>query len=180
MIVAGVDPSITGTGIAVVTGHRGMVPLTERIRTTPDDGPLLHRMRYVVAETFSTVADAEVVVIEGLSLGSKGSATRDLAGLWWMLVNALTTKERLQPRRRVAVVAPGTLKKWATGSGRATKAEVRDHVTRRWPLAGRISYDEADALALASMGLHHVGLLPWAPTSAQLDSVTVPRWDVTA
>lgn len=180
MIVAGVDPSLTGTGIAVVASSAPHSLMTRTVGTTPDDGPLLTRMRYLAAEVYAAVEHAELVVIEGLSLRSQGSATRDLAGLWWLMVEAVACRERLYLRRQVAVVAPPTLKLWATGSGRASKREVRDHICRRWRLTGRISCDEADALVLASMGLHHAGLLPWAPTPAQMRAIVTPRWDVEA
>jgi Holliday junction resolvasome RuvABC endonuclease subunit len=151
-----------------------------RFCTKPADGPLLTRMRYLVAEVFAAVEHADLVVIEGLSYGSHGSATRDLAGLWWMLADALSRRVRLYPHRRLAVVEPATLKLWATGSGRADKREVREHITRRWHLAAKISADEADALVLASMGLHHAGALPWAPTQAQARAIQTPSWDLEA
>lgn len=180
MIVAGVDPSITGTGIAVIGAQRQCPPMTCRVRTKPSDGTKLERMRHVVAETHSLVADADLVVIEGLSLASHGDATRDLAGLWWMLADAITRPERLRPAPRLAVVAPSTLKLWVTGSGRAEKREVREHITRRFALTEKISADEADALGLAAMGLHHAGGLPWSPTLAQVRAIATPDWGAAA
>lgn len=176
MIVAGIDPSITGTGLAVVARHPGAVT-TRRVVTTPDR-PLIERMRIIVGEAVAFCDLAELVVIEGLSMGSHGNATRDLAGLWWLLVDALTAKERLRPRKTVGVVAPSTLKLWATGHGKASKAAMREHMEHRWnlPRKPRISTDEADALALAGMGLHHSGRLPWVPTVAQERAVATARW----
>lgn len=180
MIVAGVDPSLTGTGVAVVSSAAPDSLVTRTIRTRSTDGPLLMRMRYLVAEVYAAVEAAELVVVEGLSLGSKGSATRDLAGLWWLLVEALSRQARPYPSRTVAAVDPSTLKLWTTGHGHASKTEMRAHITRRWPTAGRLTYDEADALALASMGLHRIDALPWPPTLAQARAIQTPQWDVEA
>lgn len=180
MIVAGVDLSLTSTGIALVSTEEALRPETLRVRTKPTDGSTLQRMRVVVAETFAAVRQARYVVIEGLSFGSHGSATRDLAGLWWLMVDVLASAEREALGRGLGIVAPDTLKLWATGSGRASKAEVRDHITRRWHLQERITHDEADALTLASMGLHYHCGLPWTPTQAQERALKTPRWEAAA
>lgn len=180
MIVAGLDLSLTRTGIALVSDDPSFAPVTSTVRTRPADGPVLHRMRLVVAESFAAVQQARHVVIEGLSFGSHGSATRDLAGLWWLMVDVLASAERITLGRSLAVVDPSTLKLWATGHGRASKKELNAHMSRRWHLPGPITHDEADALALASMGLHHHGGLPWAPTPAQTRAVTTPDWNVEA
>lgn len=177
MIVAGIDLSLTSTGVALVSTEEALRPATLRVRTKPADGSTLQRMRVVVAETFAAVQQARYVVIEGLSFGSHGSATRDLAGLWWLMVDVLASAEREALGRGLGIVAPDTMKLWVTGHGRASKAEVRDHITRRWHLQDRISHDEADALGLASMGLHYHGGLPWSPTLAQERAVRTPDWE---
>lgn len=175
MIVAGVDPSLTSTGVAVVGDHPDDTPDLRTVRTSPGMGlSKLERMRYVVGEVYAMCRGADLVVVESLSFASHGSATRDLAGLWWMLVDRLTVRDRLgDPGRPWAHVPPSTLKRWATGSGIATKDEVRAELARRWRLAVRdMNRDESDALGLASMGLHSGGALPWAPSETQVDALS--------
>lgn len=165
LTVAGVDPSLSGTGLARLDG--GATVQTRRLPTRPEDGSKLHRMRLIGDAVADWCRPANLVVIEGLSFASHGSATRDLAGLWWRLLDVVEQTTGTQP----VVVAPGQLKKWVTGNGHAKKNDVRDYIARRWRLVRRLTHDEADALGLASMGLHHLGGLPWSPTDAQRDTV---------
>jgi crossover junction endodeoxyribonuclease RuvC len=116
----------------------------------------------------------DLVVIEHLSFGSHGSATRDLAGLWWLIVRMLD-----QYDMPLGVVAPGTLKRWATGNGNADKREVAAAMIQRWPGTSFRSTDEADALALASIGLHYLRVLPWEPEPYQTDSLRRVEWNTT-
>ena len=165
LTVAGVDPSLSGTGLARLDGGRTVA--TRRLPTGPGDGSKLARIRMISEAVADWCRPASLVVIEGLSYGSHGSATRDLAGLWWRLVDVIESTTGTP----AAVVAPGQLKKWATGHGRGSKVEVRDHIAHRWSLVRRLSYDEADALVLASMGLHSLDELPWTATDAQRDTI---------
>lgn len=60
-------------------------------------------------------------------------------------------------RIKVAEVTPGTLKKWATGNGRAEKPEM---VAAACAKAGRevLDHNEADAILLAFYGREELGL----------------------
>jgi crossover junction endodeoxyribonuclease RuvC len=92
-------------------------------------------------------ATADVVVIEGLSFGSKGSAVTDLAGLHWLVRHTLW-----KTGVPYAVVAHPTMAKWLTGKGNAGKDECLAAAIKRFPLADITGNDEADALTLAAMG----------------------------
>jgi crossover junction endodeoxyribonuclease RuvC len=63
------------------------------------------------------------------------------------------------------MVAPTTLKKWATGNGRADKKAVRTAAEALYPELGMKTYDEADALILAHTGAFYRGFvdLPLLP-----------------
>lgn len=61
------------------------------------------------------------VNIEGLAFGIRGDATRDLAGLLFTIV---TTIRRRTSDVALTVVAPTSLKKFATGTGKSDKAAV--------------------------------------------------------
>lgn len=170
--VLGIDPSLTATALCYV--HQG-TPETAVSRTKPT-GKLtvdkLDRMHMQVEFVTEYASTAELVLIEAPSFGSKGSATRDLAGLWWLMF-----AELLRYPAPVAVVPPSALKKWATGTGNADKFRVGQAIGKRWPDLDLRSDDEADALGLASIGLQHAGELPWEPTTYQREALTKIEWN---
>lgn len=59
--------------------------------------------------------------IEGLAFGIRGDATRDLAGLLFTIINVVKMKHPTIP---VTTYAPTSIKKRATGSGKAKKPEM--------------------------------------------------------
>lgn len=60
------------------------------------------------------------LAIEGLAFSMRGNATRDLAGLQFSIIN----KIKFVLKKEITIVAPPTLKKSATGSGKASKEEM--------------------------------------------------------
>lgn len=62
------------------------------------------------------------VAIEGLAFGMRGSATRDLAGLQFGIVNTLRFQAKY--KGSIDIISPLTLKKFATGSGKAKKEDM--------------------------------------------------------
>lgn len=170
MTVLGVDPSLTSSGLAFVGEQVRLTRIRTR-KTRPGLNEKLDRIRYQLGAVVTASHGAELVMIEGLSLASIGTATRDLAGLWWLLINEIG---RLGVP--IGLVPPSCLKKWTTGNGNANKALMRQCIAVRWPKARPGSSDEADALALASMGLHHLGRLPWEPLPHQERSLDRVEW----
>jgi Holliday junction resolvasome RuvABC endonuclease subunit len=61
--------------------------------------------------------------IEGLAFGMRGNATRDLAGLQFCIVCALRFIGNLPS---IEILSPTTVKKFATGSGKADKRMMVD------------------------------------------------------
>lgn len=59
--------------------------------------------------------------LEGLAFGMRGDATRDLAGLLFTIVTVIS---HLHVFNNFKIVSPKTVKKRATGSGKATKKEM--------------------------------------------------------
>lgn len=138
--VLGLDLSLTSTGIASSAGW------CDRIRPRGLRG--LERLRHIVAEVRSHAGGYQLAVIEGPAYSRAGQAGHDeLAALRWMTRDLL---DRMDVP--VAVAPPACLKLWATGRGNATKLCVRDAMAAVYPAAAIASSDEADALALASMG----------------------------
>ncbi|MFJ5675015.1 hypothetical protein [Streptomyces sp. NPDC093097] len=147
--VAGLDISLTGTGIATLGGTT-RVPTRGRRRDSIADRHA--RLAYITTRVMDEVGTVDLACVEGPSHASMGQAGHhDLSGLWWRVVGALVDREI-----PVAVIPPTSRAKYATGKGNSRKAVVLDAARRRY---GAIlpSDDEADALILRAMGLHHLG-----------------------
>lgn len=151
--VVGVDLSLASTGLAVVeAGARGRVG---RVQTKPAGQGLIarrERLGVICGGVRSWTAGADLVVVEGLAYASRSPHASERAGLWWLVVDGL-----LADGVPVAVVAPTTRAKYATGKGSAGKDAVLAAVVRRYPDVEVSGNDEADALVLAAMGARWLG-----------------------
>lgn len=152
MRVVGLDLSLTRTGVAHIRDTAtGTVASAGSIKTSADDGKYVsrrERLRTIYRAVIGKACLADLVVIEGPALSRNNPGTWDRAGLWWLVMDALT---------QVAVVPPTTLKDWATGSGKADKKAVRRAAENLWPGIAT-NDDESDALALATMGAQRLGM----------------------
>lgn len=153
--VLGLDLSLTGTGIARIGGEGVEVLTTVR----PGKRVGHERIDYIMTAVYEAQRQQrlDLVVIEGPSYGSQGGQRghHERAGLWW-----LVTQGMWAVGRSYAVVAPTARAKYATGDGRAGKAAVLAAMRERYGhliTAGIRNDNEADALALAAMGVDHLG-----------------------
>lgn len=152
--ILGVDPSLTGTGLALIDTDTHRVIDTWSIPTKGGkDDTLRQRQTRIDRITHDVqVLDVDVVLIEGPSLGqSRQAGTFDRCGLWWAIVTAFHTSDV-----DVVEVPPSNLKKYATGKGNAAKDTVLLEVARRYPTVPVANNNEADALVLAAMGYDRV------------------------
>ncbi|MFJ9644982.1 hypothetical protein [Streptomyces sp. NPDC101206] len=147
--VAGLDISLTGTGIATIGG-------TTRVPTAGRRADNLatrdHRLRHITDRVLDEVGHVDLVCVEGpVSYQQPGGSTWDRAGLWWRIVSALLGRDI-----PVAVIPPTCRAKYATGNGGARKTSVLEAAQQRY---GAIlpTDDEADALILRAMGLDWLG-----------------------
>ncbi|MFG2225351.1 hypothetical protein [Streptomyces sp. NPDC048644] len=146
--VAGLDISLTGTGIAT-TGGTTRVPTKGRRKDSIADRHA--RMRHITDTVLTEVGDVDLACVEGPSHHSVGGSSWDRGGLWWLIVSSLCARDI-----PVAVVPPTSRAKYATGKGNSRKAVVLDAAQHRYG-AVLDTDDEADALILRAMGLHHLG-----------------------
>jgi hypothetical protein len=146
--VAGLDISLTGTGIATLGGTT-RVPTTGRRKDTIAQRRT--RMKHITDTVLTEVGDVHLACVEGPSHHSVGGSVWDRGGLWWLIVDALCGRNI-----PVAVIPPMSRAKYATGNGGSRKAAVLDAAQRRY---GAIlpTDDEADALILRAMGLDWIG-----------------------
>lgn len=172
MIVAGIDPSLTNCGIAIL--QHGTPRMGTSVGHAGKDGAsydnrsdrIVSQARAILAAIETTLAAGrpdqrvkfyldqhlDLAVIEGPAYGQNLPSNHDRAGLWWGLYSALRAK-----KIPTAVVNPATRAKWATGSGRAEKRDVLAAVRAWWPDHTIRNHDIADALVLAAIGAHHLG-----------------------
>lgn len=167
MKVVGLDLSLTSTGIAYADKATNFSAYTIKPKTTGHE-----RLNQIVMEVMREAEESDLVVVEGPSFGSTGSAFHQLAGLWWVV-----TQTFWDFNIRYAQIAPGTLKKYATGKGSAGKDEMLLATARRFPSFSGDN-NAADALWLAAAGAEHLGYpLVQLPTEqrAVLAKVTWPE-----
>lgn len=139
--IVGIDASLTGTGV-VGLGY-GPKPVSRHIASGQMGVLRLIEIRDAVKRL---IRDADLVVLEGYSFGSKGRAifqTGELGGVLRVLIH--------EAGKRLIEVAPTQVKKFACGSGGAKKENMILAVYKRWQVEFRFN-DEADALTLAKIG----------------------------
>lgn len=125
-VTMGIDQSLTCTGVTVLkTDSEGNVEilLTEAISTSKTNLPpmadTIHRAKEIASklDAIQVKYRPDYVAIESLSFGSAGNATRNLAILFGIICVAMGIDN---PN----LVPPTTLKKFATGNGRASKKDM--------------------------------------------------------
>lgn len=173
--VLGVDPSLTGTGLAVV-GPGRCVTATIGSKGSRDDSLTARDGRLsALADRVTDYAtpDTVLAVIEGPAMGSRVGSTLDRHGLWWRIVHRLHQRDI-----PVAVCPPTVAKKWAAGKGTADKIGVALAVARLWPAAEPADDNQCDALALATMGGQWLDLsLPCGrPLARHLGALSGVAW----
>lgn len=173
MIVAGLDTSLTSTGLVLIqisADPADTIPdvALARIQSEAVDNgrdakgkkkpptlkQRLDRLTSIEDRIVLALFDRRIdlAVIESPSFGSVGSASRDLAGLWWRVVGKLDALGI-----PVAEVSPSGRIKYALGTGRGDKDRVLAAVIRRYPELDITGNDVADALVMAAMGARHLG-----------------------
>lgn len=146
-LVAGIDPSMTATGV-VLLGDSGFQK-TELIKSKKQEGNYgeLERLTEIRDKACALVDNSSLVVMEGLAFMARNtSALVQLSAL-----NYLIREQLWRWGIPFVIVAPSTLKKFATGKGNAKKDSMYLETYKRWGLS--FSDDNlCDAHALARIG----------------------------
>lgn len=169
--VLGLDLSISCTGVAGTltgtggSGWAGIIPTTPyRKRKTgepiQEERNRVAQLHVRISHIAATLKDCylqgvDLVVMEGLAFDSNDTG-RQSAGLAWIVRHQLASLGI-----PYALVPPTTLKRYATGSGGATKGEIIATVTRWIPgilddVPVGLRDNAADATVLALMGQHYL------------------------
>ena len=182
--VLGLDPALRRTGVATITHADGACSAQSWVIATPAAGGTLtdrlasirsvtHQLGRLIAALGHPPA---LALLEGASYGSEHGQPHERGGLYWALVGAL-----VDHNVPVAECPPPTLKKWATGSGRAEKAAVVAAMGLMWPgvraTGDPARHHECEALALAHMAAQHLGW-PVPIRTHHGASLAVIKWPV--
>jgi len=87
MKILGIDPSLSATGLAIAQDGKWvrMKVLANKLRGH-------ERMQYIldgIATYVESLSEGDMIVMEGPSYNSRGRATHELAGIWWMVRHML-------------------------------------------------------------------------------------------
>lgn len=161
MIVIGIDPSLTSTGIVVL--RDGKLELAETAKNCPELGTIerVSLIRERIINIIENLSDGKkwqapgLIVIEGFSYGSKGRSVFDIAYLGWRIREELE-EYKSDDNIPWIEVPPAQLKQFATGKGNANKEIILQQVYKHW---GEEFSDnnQADAYVLAQIGRAYLG-----------------------
>lgn len=151
--IVGIDASLTGTGICTMFVGKGLLCdgdwYTSLIKPVAKSGP--ERLIEIRDQVADFIRDADLIVLEGYSFGSKGAGvfqTAELGGVLRVMIH--------ERGKWLVEVAPTQLKKFATGKGNTKKEEVKLGVFKRWGVEFKTN-DETDAFVLAKIGEAIIG-----------------------
>lgn len=177
-VVVGIDPSLTGTGIASSNGWVDVIGYKRARAKDPGITQLPHSeriaaMRSLLGQVLTTIGTPTLAVLELPAVSRSGGGAHERGWFWWQLYNDLTRHEI-----PVGLLAPNARALYATGKGTAAKGAVIDAVTRRFPAWTTEGNDNAaDAVALMAASRdwlgHPITDLPKTHRAA-LDKATWP------
>lgn len=150
MVVISFDLSLSSTGWCVSAG--APPPAIEWGVFTPPSKHDLTRIDYLARQCAECARPADLVVMEDFAFGSRDAYAREIAGLSYMVRHWLW-----KHNKPLVLVAPASLKKFATGKGNAEKSLVLKTVYQKWG-SDCGNDNEADAVALAHIGLTFAGI----------------------
>ena len=162
MIVLGVDPGLSETGYAVIEAGNGRAGVRELgCARSHSKQPLEERVRAIYDEVSGVLSRwrPEVAVLEGLYSEYRFPRTAILMGH----VRGAICLAADQNGARIVEISPAEVKQALTGSGRASKEQIRRAVTRMLSLdAPPDSEHISDALAMAVVGAARHGVEVWS------------------
>lgn len=151
MIILGIDPSLTSTGICVMNGETGEVGETMAIHSTHTGAERLVNFRQEIVNLISMRSNIHAF-IEGYAFGANNQreALGELGG-----VLRLTLYDAGIP---MVIIQPTMLKKFATGKGTADKVAMGVQLMKEFGLSYPTT-DQTDAFWLSQFGRGYLGLV---------------------
>lgn len=156
-VIAGIDPSLTSTGIAV-KNHDGIIA-THRIRSTGKKTDTWNmrnnRIQTLATAITNRIPGGSLVVIESPSYGSISTSAHDRSGLWWTIY-----KKLIDIDCTIVPATPAQRMMYATGKGGgkdAGKDNVLAQTIRRYPNIDITGNDIADAVIFLAIAARLTG-----------------------
>jgi len=148
--ITGLDLSLTSTGVAVF--QAGAMSLTRL-----DAGKKLRghkRLMYLRRAVCELARGSSHITVEGAAY-ERPQGQHKMGGMWWIIMHCLWLEN---PDASVVVVDPRTLKQYVLGKRSGEHDEVMLAAAKRYPDAGIVNNDTADAVVLAAMTLDVLGM----------------------
>ena len=151
-VYVGLDPSLTGFGVAAVGADVDQTWLIKPKKTGVDR---LLEISYTLSDMFSDLQQrgdkiVDIAIEDTVRQSYASSVLGELAGIVKMTCNTVLQGQARYPLK----VPPSTLKKYATGRGNAKKVEIVLAVYKHWGKEIRDD-NEADAYVLAKIASGH-------------------------
>ena len=155
--VIGIDLALRNVGVARIDRAGQVRTWVRHTDATDSDHDTAARIQANARWCMGLLTvDTCLVVIEGPSYASEHGQAHERGGQWWAVRRGLAVRQRPDGRPLpVGRVAPSTLKARVAGHGQASKKDMRRAVAKLYPGQGldRVSFDEADAVGLALLGV---------------------------
>jgi Holliday junction resolvasome RuvABC endonuclease subunit len=130
------------------------------------------RLERITANVLEFAKQADIVVLEGPSFGSKGRALFDIAGL-----RAVVTHTLWKHGIEYVEIPPSSLKKFAAHNGNASKDAMIAAAIRSFDFPGSDN-NEADAWCLLHVALEHY--IDGSTLQYRRDAIAAVDWPVIA
>lgn len=168
MNVIGLDLSTARIGFASTSGE--LVSISGHAKAD-DPYRRLHELTRELAHAIKLRPPRpDLVVVEDYALGAPGRISLIRLGE----IGGIVRTWLFEQDYRLALVAPGTVKRFATGNGNADKEAMMRRAIELGA-RGNVNHDEADAFHLRRMGRAAHGL-EGALLPHELDALTVVSW----
>lgn len=154
-LYVGIDPSLSRTAVVWVDGS-GTWQRCDEIETSPSDfASDAVRLDHMETRLRAALEDEQrpaLIAVEGYAYNA--DAAREKLGEWGGVLRVALYRLGMT----YTVVAPATLKKFATGKGNGPKDGMRMHALKRFGFESR-NNDECDAYCLGRWAAAYVGEL---------------------
>jgi crossover junction endodeoxyribonuclease RuvC len=151
MIIIGIDPSLTSTGICTMD-ESGKLLSTLAINSGFSGMKRLYDIKQQIFKVLINFQLKPTVFIEGYSFGSMNG--REVLGELGGMIRLMLYEEGIE----FVDVAPTSLKKYATGIGKGDKVAMAIGVIKSWGKDFPTT-DQTDAYALCQFGRGYLGLV---------------------
>lgn len=148
---AGIDPSLTGTGICILMD--GEKPLIQTIATTPKTHPIIYdRVDHIVRKVGDILFnDYDFDANDAICIERPFVSPKNMNAQQNLLVLSYLLREDLYRRQMPWMdISPMTLKKFVCGKGNSEKSMILMKVYQNWDIS-TADDNQADACGLAHM-----------------------------